>query len=450
MTQSSTPIEQAAEPQPAASPLTRLGEARWLLLAVLVAAVAAVLLYDVPLSAAFLFLLAAVAVAGLVPRRASSRRLKLNAQREIRRMWPGTGMKVTVDALPTPCFVADGRGITRYVNRQAQSAYEGVKPGDPLSFSLRAPSLLEAFDRVCSTGAAERINWIEKVPTETWYEAHIAPIYMPGNAVPERKPGLPDFILVVIQDLTENRRLERMRTDFVANASHELRTPLASLTGFIETLQGPARDDPEAQERFLSIMLDQAGRMRRLIDDILSLSRIELKAHVRPASTVDFAEIVRHTADALSPLAADMNVSIRIQMPDGPARIKGDRDELIQVTENLIENALKYGHDGQFVDVNLSEQSEAESPIWQLSVRDYGAGIPPEHLPRLTERFYRVDVESSRAMKGTGLGLAIVKHILTRHRGSLEVDSEAGKGATFKVKLPGPEHAEGLAEKASV
>lgn len=442
MTQPSTSNDQAPEPQPAASPLTRLGEAKWLLLAALFAALAAVIFYDVPSSSAFAFLVILCVVAGFIPRRTASRRVKLNAQREIRRMWPGTGMKVTLDALPTPCFVADGRGITRYVNQQAQVTYEGVKPGDPLSFSLRAPSLLEAFDRVCATGEAERISWIEKVPTETWYEAHIAPIYMPGNAVPDRMPGLPDFILVVIQDLTENRRLERMRTDFVANASHELRTPLASLTGFIETLQGPARNDPEAQDRFLSIMLDQAGRMRRLIDDILSLSRIELKAHVRPVSTVDFAEIIRHTADALSPLAADLDVEIRVHLPDLPVRIKGDRDELIQVTENLIENALKYGHDGQFVDVELAEQIEAEDHTWQMSVRDYGAGIPPEHLPRLTERFYRVDVESSRAMKGTGLGLAIVKHILTRHRGRLEVESEAGKGATFKINLPASESAE--------
>jgi len=450
MTESQSPIEQSADVQPAASPLTRLGEARWVLLTATCAAAAAVLLYGIPVWPALGFLVAMIVIAGFIPRRAASRRLKLNAQREIRRMWPGTGMKVTVDALPTPCFVADGRGITRYVNKQALATYEGVKPGDPLSFSLRAPSLLEAFDRVCATGEAERISWIEKVPTETWYEAHIAPIYMPGNAGLERMPSLPDFILVVIQDLTENRRLERMRTDFVANASHELRTPLASLTGFIETLQGPARNDPEAQNRFLAIMLDQAGRMRRLIDDILSLSRIELKAHVRPASTVDFTEIIRHTADALSPLAADMGVEIRVRIPEQPVRIKGDRDELIQVTENLIENALKYGHDGEFVDVSLTEQSGAqEGHAWQLAVRDYGDGIPPEHLPRLTERFYRVDVESSRSMKGTGLGLAIVKHILTRHRGRLEVESEPGSGATFKVNLPALENTQGIPEKIS-
>ncbi|MES0879982.1 ATP-binding protein [Roseibium sp. SCP14] len=448
MTATPSPLEEPSEAQTAASPLTRLGEARWILIAAVFIAVVAILFYQVPIWAAALGVALLAGSAAFVPRRAAARRVQLGTQRERRRMWPGTGMKVTVDALPTPCFVADGRGITRYVNTSAQAAYEGVKPGDPLSFSLRAPSLLEAFDRVCATARTERISWIEKVPTETWYEAHIAPIYMPGSSGQETGTHRPDFILVVIQDLTENRRLERMRTDFVANASHELRTPLASLTGFIETIQGPARNDPEAQDRFLSIMLDQAGRMRRLIDDILSLSRIELKAHVRPANVVDLSEIVRHTADALSPLAAEMSVEIRMQMPEEPVRLNGDRDELIQVTENLIENALKYGSEGKFVDVTLNACDDLpEGRSWMLEVRDYGNGIPKEHLPRLTERFYRVDAESSRAMKGTGLGLAIVKHILTRHRGRLEIDSEAGHGASFRVTLPVLENTEDILEK---
>lgn len=453
MTDSPLPDEAATDSEVVASPLTRLNEARWILITALCAAALGVLFHNVPLWAMAAALAALVLVAAFVPRKSVGRRVQLKAQRERRRMWPGTGMKVTVDALPTPCFVADGRGITRYVNTRALTLYEGVKPGDPLSFSLRAPSLLEAFDRVCATGGEERISWIEKVPTETWYEAHIAPIYMPGaqgKEIEDRKTHLPDFILVVIQDLTENRRLERMRTDFVANASHELRTPLASLTGFIETLQGPAKNDPEAQDRFLTIMLDQAGRMRRLIDDILSLSRIELKAHVRPASVVDMAEIIRHTADALSPVAKEMDARIRVQVPEVPVKVRGDRDELIQVTENLMENALKYGSGGKFVDVTLEWQEGAQDgPGCLMSVRDYGDGIPPEHLPRLTERFYRVDVESSRAMKGTGLGLAIVKHILTRHRGRMDIESEPGKGATFKVKLPTIEASEGMQEKAT-
>ncbi|MEP3048735.1 MAG: ATP-binding protein [Roseibium sp.] len=419
------------------STLARLGEFRWVLFSAICIAVAFAVFYDVPVLAVVVGIVVLMITAVWSARRPVDSRVKLKSRRELRRMWPGTGMKLTVDALPDPCFVADGRGITRYVNARAMTVYQGVKPGDPLSLSLRVPSLLEAFDRVKNSGKSERISWTEKVPTELWFEANIAPIFMPGSTGNEAKQDIPDFILVVIQDLTENRRLERMRTDFVANASHELRTPLASLTGFVETLQGPAKDDPVARDKFLSIMLEQAGRMRRLIDDILSLSRIELKAHVLPTSMVDLSDIVRHTADALAPLATDMEMEIQLDLPADPVNIAGDRDELIQVTENLVENALKYGSTGKVVDVGLELVGESEnSPQWQLSVKDYGEGIPTEHLPRLTERFYRVDVDSSRALKGTGLGLAIVKHILTRHRARLDIESELGQGSTFKATFP--------------
>ncbi|MEP2706756.1 MAG: ATP-binding protein [Roseibium sp.] len=443
MTDTSPPTDDAVKNKTEISALLRLGEVRWILFAALCMAVVLIVFYGVPVSVAVVGFFTLVLAAVWGARRPVSPRVKLKAGRELRRMWPGTGMKLTVDALPDPCFVADGRGITRYVNTQAMSVYQGVKPGDPLSLSLRIPSLLEAFDRVTNTGNSERISWTEKVPTELWFEANIGPIYMPGANGTETKQDVPDFILVVIQDQTENRRLERMRTDFVANASHELRTPLASLTGFVETLQGPAREDPVARDRFLSIMLEQSGRMRRLIDDILSLSRIELKAHVLPTSIVDLSDIVRHTADALAPLAKDMEMEIRLSLPSDPVGIAGDRDELIQVTENLVENALKYGSTGKAVDVGLEVVSEGDGRLqWQLSVKDYGEGIPIEHLPRLTERFYRVDVESSRALKGTGLGLAIVKHILTRHRARLDIDSEIGHGSTFKVTFQSAESAQ--------
>ena len=419
--------------------MARVREARWTLATTGFAAFGAVVVYGVPLSAAIIAWMIVVWVSAFIPRRSAMHRVKVNAQREMRRMWPGTGMKLTVDALPNPCIVADNRGITRYVNAAARDSYGYVKPGDPLSFSLRVPSLLEAFDRVCSSGGPEKIHWNEKVPTEASYEAHIAPIYMPGTQAIQART-FPDFVLVVIQDLTENRRLERMRTDFVANASHELRTPLASLTGFIETLQGPAKDDPEARERFLKIMLDQASRMRRLIDDILSLSRIELKAHVRPPDIVNLNEVLLHTADAMAPVAKEMNVTIRSDLPDIPTRIRGDRDELIQVAENLVENALKYGATGKYVDMAIAPAGEETGEDqWSFSVRDYGNGIAPEHVPRLTERFYRVDVSSSRELKGTGLGLAIVKHIVNRHRARLEIQSEPGSGAQFKVTFPAAE-----------
>jgi two-component system phosphate regulon sensor histidine kinase PhoR len=227
-----------------------------------------------------------------------------------------------------------------------------------------------------------------------------------------------------------------MRADFVANASHELRTPLAALSGFIETLQGSARDDAKARERFLAIMQDQARRMARLIDDLLSLSRIELNAHRRPDTAVDLVPIVRQVVDGLETLARDRGVTVQVEAADA-LMVPGDRDELIRLFENLIENALKYGAAGKRVDITPRQAVTLDGePEAQIAVRDYGPGIAPEHVPRLTERFYRVDVRESRAQGGTGLGLALVKHILNRHRGRLSIASMPGAGATFTVHLP--------------
>jgi two-component system phosphate regulon sensor histidine kinase PhoR len=239
----------------------------------------------------------------------------------------------------------------------------------------------------------------------------------------------------LFRDLTSARRLENMRADFVANASHELRTPLASLLGFIETLQGPARNDAAARERFLEIMREQGRRMARLVDDLLSLSRIEMRAHVEPSEVVDLGALVAQMVRTLSPLAQEQGVSLDLSLPGGECWVQGDRDELLQLTENLVENAVKYGASGQRVEVALAPRP-GDRPHVELSVRDYGPGIPTEHLPRLTERFYRVDVGQSREKGGTGLGLAIVKHIVNRHRGRLDIESEPGRGAVFRVTLP--------------
>jgi two-component system phosphate regulon sensor histidine kinase PhoR len=224
-----------------------------------------------------------------------------------------------------------------------------------------------------------------------------------------------------------------MRVDFIANASHELRTPLASLLGFIETLQGPARNDAAARERFLEIMREQARRMTRLIDDLLSLSRIELRAHVPPKTPVELEDLVRQMADTLSPMAVESGAEIVVAVGTGPFVVLGDRDELLRVVENLIGNAIKYGASGGRIDVRLAHSGEGRIG---LGIADRGPGIDPEHLPRLTERFYRVDTATSRAKGGTGLGLAIVKHILNRHGGTLRIDSRPGHGATFTVTLP--------------
>jgi two-component system, OmpR family, phosphate regulon sensor histidine kinase PhoR len=238
-----------------------------------------------------------------------------------------------------------------------------------------------------------------------------------------------------------------MRVDFIANASHELRTPLASIMGFVDTLQGAAKNDAEARERFLAIITQQGQRMSRLIDDLLSLSRIELNAHVAPDKVIEMGELMRNIIDGLSALAYEKGVALHfVEGAEIEAFVKGDRDELIRVFENLIENAIKYGGSGGKVDIGIRWRPGTRKEI-EINVRDHGPGIAPEHLPRLTERFYRVDPGSSRDKGGTGLGLAIVKHILNRHRGRLSIDSELGKGATFGVILPIEESTEQITEK---
>jgi two-component system phosphate regulon sensor histidine kinase PhoR len=249
-----------------------------------------------------------------------------------------------------------------------------------------------------------------------------------------------------------------MRADFVANTSHELRTPLASLVGFIETLQGPARDDEAARDRFLKIMQMQVGRMGRLIDDLLSLSRIEMNEHVPPSTPVDLIGVVRDVLDTLGPRAQEDEVTLRVTLEGAPFRpqpnqamawVLGDRDELVQVVQNLVDNAIKYGGRGGTVTIDLgvarpartTDGDEAVKAVesqttYYISVQDRGDGIDRQHLPRLTERFYRVDVQQSREQGGTGLGLAIVKHIVNRHRGSLTIESTIAQGSVFSVFLP--------------
>ncbi len=412
----------------------RLATARWPMAVAICGLIATVFLYQVPWIYVLATSAAVIAAAGLV----QPRRVLGLAQRPASRrlaIWPDTGMKMVVESLPQPCFITDRRGVVRYVNRAVSEQIGSVRPGDPLSFKLRMPSFLEALDRVAAGQPAERIRWSEKVPTERLFEAFVTPMEMPP-LTPGRGAHGPEFLLVIVNDLSEQQRLERMRADFVANASHELRTPLASLTGFIETLQGAARDDVAMRERFLAIMSEQASRMARLIDDLLSLSRIEMRLHVRPSEEQDLTVVLVHVIDALTPLAEESGVTLERSLPDRALFVRGDRDELVQVFENLIENGIKYGASGGRVHVSARvEKENGGAPQVFVAIRDWGQGIADEHVPRLTERFYRVDVATSRQQKGTGLGLAIVKHILARHRGRLLIESAPGKGSTFIVRL---------------
>jgi two-component system phosphate regulon sensor histidine kinase PhoR len=340
-------------------------------------------------------------------------------------------LEAVLSGLPDPVVALNLKGEVLALNAQAHLVAPALRRGEPLSLWLRNPEVLEAVRRAVATKGAQRVEFIVRAPVERWYEAIVTPI----AAV--RAPSTFDsLMLMTFRDLTPLRRVEEMRADFVANASHELRTPLSALSGFIETLQGPARDDAVARERFLAIMLAQATRMARLIDDLLSLSRIELNAHLRPDKEVDLVAIIRQVVDGLQTLSRDREVDLQVTAPD-QLIVLGDRDELLRVFENLVENALKYAASGKRLDVVLAtgggpkDRREA-----RVAIRDYGPGIAPEHLPRLTERFYRVDVGESRAQGGTGLGLALVKHILNRHGGRLSIESTPGQGATFTAHLP--------------
>jgi two-component system, OmpR family, phosphate regulon sensor histidine kinase PhoR len=339
-----------------------------------------------------------------------------------------------IAAVPDPLILLDqGRRIVGA--NTAAADFVGIpSPPRDLAAALRNPILLAAADEVLRGEASRVVEFTLSIPVERQLRARFARIDQPSadGAV----------AVLSLHDVTELKRAEQMRADFIANASHELRTPLATLAGFIETLRGPAHDDAEARERFLAIMSGQATRMARLVEDLLSLSRIELNEHVPPQGGVALAPVMDHLAQALELRAAERDMRIRLALPPDLPDVQGDRDELAQLFQNLLDNAIKYGRAGSQITVGAETVMRASTngervpvPYVSVAVRDRGEGIAREHLPRLTERFYRVDTARSREMGGTGLGLAIVKHIVNRHRGFLEIDSAQGEGSVFTIFL---------------
>jgi two-component system phosphate regulon sensor histidine kinase PhoR len=331
------------------------------------------------------------------------------------------------DVVPDPIVVFDSSGSMVHANQAAIAAFGPFRLGSSVQLKFRAPEMQALIGAVLGGDAgASAIDYSERVPVDRLYRVAIRSV---GTA-----SGL---FAMTFRDQSEARRIDRMRADFIANASHELRTPLASISGFIETLRGPAKNDAKARERFLGIMEEQTGRMARLIDDLLSLSRLEMKSHHSPSNRVDLVALIGGVVDTLGHLAGELGVAVERNFPDHPVFVAGERDELIQVFVNLLENACKYGQSGKRVVVSIEEAAEgAREGVpggVDVTVRDFGPGIPKDDIPRITERFYRVDVEVSRAQKGTGLGLSIVKHILNRHGARLTVHSELGKGASFIV-----------------
>lgn len=344
--------------------------------------------------------------------------------------------RTILDCLPDAVILLDSEREVVHANRAARDIIEGDMTGRDLALSFRHPAVLDAVDRVLA-GAADADGEVTlPVPVSRTYQVNA--IALPTEADPQDVR-----VVLVLHDVTSARRAEQTRADFVANASHELRSPLSSMLGFIETLKGPASEDTDARRRFLDIMHREARRMTRLIDDLLSLSRVEINEHVRPRGRIEVGPILKNVAEFLEPQAEARGMAIELELADNLAALTGDADELSQVFRNLIENAIKYGGEKTAVRVKAERVSRVPGAGGEgiaVSVADQGPGIPRDSIPRLTERFYRVDEARSRdgsdGVTSTGLGLAIVKHIVSRHRGRLSVDSELGKGSVFTVILP--------------
>jgi len=352
-------------------------------------------------------------------------------------------LETVIAAVPDPMLCISAAGLIVASNEAARALLGSWITQRSYATVLRQPGLLGRIEAaLLGAQAGEARFHLADQTGETQFRVRITPL--------DGADDKPEAILLHFSDITHLREAEEMRRDFVANVSHELRTPLTAVLGFIETLRGPARNDPAAQERFLSIMEDEARRMNRLVSDLLSLSRVEGQERMRPADDVDLRAVLGGVIAALRFTAEDKGHALRLETGAAPEtglqgdeadayRVKGDRDQLMQVFFNLTENALKYSGKDCPVTLRLSRADGTGSlkgPLVRVDVIDKGEGIDALHLPRLTERFYRIDTHRSRAMGGTGLGLAIVKHIVNRHRGRLRINSEKGVGSTFTVLLP--------------
>lgn len=344
--------------------------------------------------------------------------------------------EILVDTIPDILVMLDSGNRVVRTNRAARAIFGQNLAKKPLKEVIPNEHLLGTVYAVVEDMKGREIDFRIEEPAQRDFRAIIERFPVPSSG------GI--STVITLTDITEMKRGEQMRADFVANASHEIRTPLASIIGFIETLQGPARDDPAAQVQFLKLMNDQAQRMSRLVQDLLTLSKVEVDASKPPMEKVGLAKVVRRELQHFDWAAQQKDMQIRLDMKDSVPAVRGDEGELAQVVHNLVGNAIKYGHAGSDVTVSLrvstSFPSVANFRTYDraicLSVRDKGEGIPKEHIPRLTERFYRVDTARTRKVGGTGLGLAIVKHIVHRHRGVMTIDSVVGKGSVFSIYLP--------------
>lgn len=341
-----------------------------------------------------------------------------------------TSFKLLLDASPMPQVLLDSAERVVLVNPEASSILGDAAIGRHYITVFRQPDLLDTVETIFTKTAdrGECSFLANEGGRETVYLVSVGAIDADGRRM----------ALLTFNDITAEKEAGQIRRDFVANVSHELKTPLTALLGFIETLNTTAKKDPEATERFLSIMRIEATRMNRLVSDLLSLSRVEADERVRPTAEVDLGRIVLSVAETLRPIATSTNTSLTVAAPSDGFVVPGDADQLNQVFSNIIENGIKYAGEGAEVTVSFQRTDfdpSVRGPAVKVSVTDTGDGFDPMHIPRLTERFYRLDSHRSRELGGTGLGLAIVKHIINRHRGRLRIESAPGKGSTFTVIL---------------
>jgi two-component system phosphate regulon sensor histidine kinase PhoR len=343
------------------------------------------------------------------------------------------GGEAVLGSLPVGVLLIapDGdEGQVVFVNPPAIEMLGRCPPVPFHASALRVPRLLESIEASVADAVPGQVEFTHARGGERHISAHLCPL---GPETPPLSGGQRPSVLVMLQDFTRIRRAEELHRDFVANASHELKTPLSAISGLIETLQGHAKDDPAAAARFLTLMASQAERMRLLVNDLLSLNRIELNERIRPTEPQRLAHVIGEVAEAMTPIAEAAGATLSVALPEEDAEVRGSFEELSQMLRNLIDNAVKYGA----ATIRVSTMHDPDRPgMIAVSVGDDGPGIAREHLPRLTERFYRVSVSGSRARGGTGLGLAIVKHVVNRHRGQLEIDSRLGHGSRFTVWLP--------------
>ncbi len=347
-----------------------------------------------------------------------------------------TEREILVDTLPDILIMTNDQRMIVRTNRAARNIFGQNLAHRHLRDIIPNEKLMNAISIVIEDLQGQEVEFHLEEPVPRDFQAIIERFPIPSEG------GI--SVVITVTEVTQQKRIQRMRADFVANASHEIRTPLASIIGFIETLRGPAKDDPVARDEFLKVMGEQAERMSKLVNDLLSLSKIEMNAHTVPVAKVDFLRIVRSEKQHFEWACKQKNVTIRLKLNDNLPPTKGDDEELAQVVRNLLGNAIKYTNPDTEVSLTVRMTSSVPDDHYFrhlsraicFSVEDHGEGIPKEHIPRLTERFYRVDTARTRKVGGTGLGLAIVKHVLNRHHGVMTIESEVGKGSTFSVYLP--------------